>query len=65
MQEPQKGPGRRWLGDHPRKRYNITFDPEVKLKAEAAARREGISFSLWLESAAIAKLSMYPNEASD
>lgn len=60
MPENQQGPGPRWIGNQPRQRYNITLDPEIKRKGEAAAKREGLSFSMWLEQAAIARLSQKP-----
>lgn len=65
MEEDKKGPGRPWIGEHPRQRYNIMFDPEVKQKAEAAAKRKGISFSLWLERAAITLLSEEQSDGSE
>lgn len=60
MSESQQGPGPRWIGKQPRQRYNITLDPEIKRKAEAAAAREGLSLSMWLEQAALAKLARKP-----
>jgi len=48
----QHGPGPRWLGEHPRKRYNIVLDPAIKLQGERAAKSEGLSFSMWMENAA-------------
>ena len=65
MEKDKKGPGRPWIGEHPRQRYNIMFDPVVKQEAEAAAKREGISFSLWLERAAITLLSDAQNDGSE
>ena len=54
----QTGTGPRWIGDQPRKRYNVVLDPEVKKRAQAAAKAEGISFSMWLEAAAKDRLSV-------
>jgi len=51
-EKKQTGTGPRWIGDQPRQRYNVVLDPEVKKKAQAAAKAEGVSFSMWLERAA-------------
>ncbi|MEC5129019.1 hypothetical protein VSU19_19820 [Verrucomicrobiales bacterium BCK34] len=56
----QTGTGPRWIGDQPRKRYNVVLDPEVKKKAQVAAKAEGISFSMWLENAAKDTLKNHP-----
>jgi hypothetical protein len=52
LKDSQHGPGPRWLGEQPRKRYNIVLDPSVKSEGESAAKAEGLSFSMWMENAA-------------
>lgn len=58
MKEKQKGPGPRWLGDQPRKRFNVVLDPAVKEEGEKEAKRRGISFSMWMEEAAKKELGI-------
>ncbi|MAS96114.1 MAG: hypothetical protein CMO55_23170 [Verrucomicrobiales bacterium] len=55
---PQKNPrkGRPLTGKTPRKRFNITLDPTLQRKAAKASKKEGESFSMWVEIALQEKL---------